>query len=80
MDLAVQIARGKAAGLTRGPTERSGTPEQALARAEQRVLGGPASAETRRAIATELEHLERPRQRELTALALLIGSPEFQRQ
>jgi uncharacterized protein (DUF1800 family) len=80
MDLAVQIARGKAAGLTRGPTERSGTPEQALARAEQRVLGGPASAETRRAIATELEHLDRPRQRELTALALLIGSPEFQRQ
>jgi hypothetical protein len=51
-----------------------------LTQAEQRILGEAATVETRAAIQSELDTLKLPRQRRFTAAALLVGSPEFQRQ
>jgi uncharacterized protein (DUF1800 family) len=86
LELATEIARGGAAGLTRAagltPNEAPSDAEddQLLASCEQQVLGQPARAVTHDAIAAELATLPRRRQRRLLALALLVGSPEFQRQ
>jgi uncharacterized protein (DUF1800 family) len=57
-----------------------GSADQLLARANQVVFGGNASAETLSTVRSELSGIEKPDERRTVALALLIGSPEFQRQ
>jgi hypothetical protein len=57
-----------------------GSSDQLLARANKIVFGGMASAETLSTVKSELQGLEKPEERRAVALALLIGSPEFQRQ
>jgi uncharacterized protein (DUF1800 family) len=57
-----------------------GNADKVLSRANNVVFGGTASAETLATVRAELEGLEKPEERRAVALALLIGSPEFQRQ
>jgi uncharacterized protein (DUF1800 family) len=76
LELSVDLARGKPAGLFDVALGATGD----LAAGELRVLGEPATQATREAIQAELERLDRAPQRERATLALLVGSPEFQRQ
>jgi hypothetical protein len=82
MSFATSLALGKVPGVSHAS-------ESPLAHVEERVLvaeanrvllGGSASAKTLDAVTAALDGIKQPdRRRELT-LALLLGSPEFQRQ
>jgi hypothetical protein len=83
MNFAIAMASGKYPGL-RFELEPlapiSSSKEELLERATALLLGGRASDRTLDAVRSALEHEASPEERRRICFALLLGSPEFQRQ
>jgi hypothetical protein len=83
MNYAVQLANGKLPGVRLDldkllplTLERAALVE----RVNQIVFAGAGSRHTRSTIEKQISDLDRPEQRRALAVALAIGSPDFQRQ
>jgi hypothetical protein len=79
LDVCADFPRLRALGLEGDPLGLFPSDEDVATRAEAIVLGR-ATPETRAAVVNGVGQLDRPRQQKLLALALYLGSPEFQRQ
>jgi hypothetical protein len=83
MTFASQLGAGKVEGLEVPwhdtlPTEQD--PKLLVERLGARLLGAAPDSATLRIVLEELNDLSDPKQQRAAAVALLLGSPEFQRQ
>jgi len=83
MNLAMAMAAGRLPGVSvnlESLIPRTPDREALLDAVDQRFFGGRLSANTRRAIATELADITDPQTMRALAIGLALGGPEFQRQ
>jgi hypothetical protein len=83
MSFASQLGAGKIAGLQvpwNDTLPLEPDPERLVAQLGVRLLGAGGDSPTVRLIRDELKELTEPAQRRAAAVALFVGSPEFQRQ